>query len=385
MTQAEQIAGKIGAYRAASEALHREHAAVAAEERTAHYRALWDCGFAGLIRADFYGLLGLPADAVGALLDAGCGTGFDSRAFRGMAPGLAVYGVDVSGVALADAVARTAEEGVVFHQAALECLPFPDAAFDYVASHEVIEHAEDPAVVLREFARVLKPGGICAIATPNGASGWIEHLRQRVMRLLGRRGAPVGEDHTRSPSFWRAQCLAAGFVVERQMFDGAALEFQLFLAPAGWMRRLSRLLEPLRVVPGVNIVLCDRVKFRLRKPGQAGEGAASEVVPVCPVCPVCHAGLAETASGACCANGHAFGRNDAGLLDFVSAGEVSAGPPAADHDDHPAPSRSGWVRRLRRLVLKVFGIGYGAGLVLLLPLGAAVAAYRQPFRDVPRV
>src|SRR5204862_4156535 len=109
------------------------------------------------------------------LLDAGCGTVLDARALRRSAPGLHVHGVDVSAVALASA-ASTVEEGVVFHQAALECLPFADADFDYIASHEVIEHAEDPAVVLREFARVLKPGGVCVIATPNGASWWIEHL-----------------------------------------------------------------------------------------------------------------------------------------------------------------------------------------------------------------
>ena len=376
------LAGKVSSYRSASEALHREHAAVVAEQRGAHYRALWACGFAELIRADFYGLLELPAGACGNLLDAGCGTGFDSRTLKQKAPGLAVYGVDVSAVALADAVERSAGHELTFHQAALECLPFPDAAFDYIASHEVIEHAEDPLVVLREFARVLKPGGVCVLATPNGASWWIEHLRQRVMRLFGRRGAPVGEDHTRSPSFWRGQCIAAGFVVERQIFDGAGLEFQLFLAPAAWMRWLSRLLEPLRTVPGVNLVLCDRVKFRLRKPGQAAEG----VLAVAPVCPACRAALAENEAGALCSNGHAFGRNAVGLLDFVSAPSgVAQGahtaPEPPDHE-HSPPGRAIWVRRLRRLVLRVFGIGYGGGLVLLLPLGALVGLVRQPFDGV---
>jgi hypothetical protein len=55
--------------------------------------------------------------------------------------------------------------------------------------------------------------------------------------------------------------------LERQIFDAAAIEFQMFVAPPGWMPVLSRLLEPLRIIPGINLVLCDRVKFRLLKQG----------------------------------------------------------------------------------------------------------------------
>jgi 2-polyprenyl-3-methyl-5-hydroxy-6-metoxy-1,4-benzoquinol methylase len=114
---------------------------------------------------------------------------------------------------------------VAFYQSSLEQLPFADASFGYITSHEVIEHVETPAIVLRALSRVLKPGGICVIATPNGASLWIEHLRQRVIRLFGRRGAPVGADHTRTPGYWRRQFQSAGLVIERQIFDGAAFEF----------------------------------------------------------------------------------------------------------------------------------------------------------------
>src|SRR5207244_2574644 len=127
---------------------------------------------------------------------------------------LRVHGIDVSAVALAGAAGRPDKGDAAFYQAALEALPFPDQSFDYLTSHEVIEHVEEPATALREFARVLRPGGICVIATPNGASWWIEHLRQRALRLCGGRGAPIGEDHTRSPAFWRRECRRAGFVVE---------------------------------------------------------------------------------------------------------------------------------------------------------------------------
>ncbi|MBV8121011.1 MAG: hypothetical protein JO081_13870, partial [Alphaproteobacteria bacterium] len=57
----DQIAaGTSAVYRAASEALHREPVA---ESQAVRFRKLWECGFADLIRADFYALLDLPRDA----------------------------------------------------------------------------------------------------------------------------------------------------------------------------------------------------------------------------------------------------------------------------------------------------------------------------------
>ena len=41
----------------------------------------------------------------------------------------------------------------------LEDLPFKDASFDYVLFLEIIEHLYNPADVMREIVRILKPGG----------------------------------------------------------------------------------------------------------------------------------------------------------------------------------------------------------------------------------
>ena len=372
------MTGKSAAHRAGSEALHRDPIA---DRQAVRFRKLWDCGFADLIRADFYGLLALPEGVRGDLLEAGCGTGIEAANLRRLAPGLRVHGVDISSVALADAVARPGTGDALFYQAALERLPFAASVFDYISSHEVIEHIEEPAAVLREFSRVLKPGGICAIATPNGASWWIEHLRQRVSRALGRRGAPVGEDHTRAPSFWRREFARAGFVVERQIFDAAAIEFQLFIAPARWMPVLSRLLEPLRAVPGINLVLCDRVKFRLRKPGRQTDAPH----PVSPCCPVCRAALSESGGGVSCGGGHRFERNRAGLIDFSTlapdAGAAANGGTAAPGDVTAPARRSTWSRRSRRLALFALSSGYAGFLLLLVPLGMIIGIFYQPFRN----
>lgn len=46
-------------------------------------------------------------------------------------------------------------------------LPYADASFDIVTATEVIEHLEDFRRVVREIHRVLKPGGVCILSTPN--------------------------------------------------------------------------------------------------------------------------------------------------------------------------------------------------------------------------
>jgi ubiquinone/menaquinone biosynthesis C-methylase UbiE len=46
-------------------------------------------------------------------------------------------------------------------------LPYQDNRFDIVTATEVIEHLEDFRAILREIYRVLKPGGVCVLSTPN--------------------------------------------------------------------------------------------------------------------------------------------------------------------------------------------------------------------------
>lgn len=46
-------------------------------------------------------------------------------------------------------------------------LPYREASFDLVTATEVIEHMENPRCFLREISRVLKPGGLCVLSTPN--------------------------------------------------------------------------------------------------------------------------------------------------------------------------------------------------------------------------
>jgi SAM-dependent methyltransferase len=93
------------------------------------------------------------------VLDAGCGSGHDSAwVARRDAE---VVGVDASERMLSEARERYGDERrTAFREADLrEPLPFEDGAFDLVVSQLTLEHLEDWRPPLREFARVLRPGG----------------------------------------------------------------------------------------------------------------------------------------------------------------------------------------------------------------------------------
>jgi SAM-dependent methyltransferase len=99
------------------------------------------------------------------VLDAGCGVGYGS-VILAEGGALDVVGVDVAG-AVVEAAKAAERPGLRFEQADVGSLPYPDDSFDAVVCFEVIEHVEDPEAVLRELARVLAPGGVIAISSPN--------------------------------------------------------------------------------------------------------------------------------------------------------------------------------------------------------------------------
>ena len=102
-----------------------------------------------------------PGDAV---LDLGCGAGFDTFVQRQFAVGPEgrVAGVDLSPEMLAVAELGRAEArltNVEFREAAIEALPFPESSFDAALSNGVLNLIPDKPAALREIFRVLKPGG----------------------------------------------------------------------------------------------------------------------------------------------------------------------------------------------------------------------------------
>ena len=52
----------------------------------------------------------------------------------------------------------------------LEQAQFPDSSFDAITLIEIVEHLRDAKALLAECARILKPGGIVLVTTPNAHS-----------------------------------------------------------------------------------------------------------------------------------------------------------------------------------------------------------------------
>lgn len=116
---------------------------------------------AALRRAARFFAARLPAS--GHVLDVGCGGGHLAAALE--RPGRAVVAVDVS-PAYARAAQRRYERLRVVIGDAL-ALPFRDATFAAVCSHEHVEHLADPRRGLAEQWRVLAPGGRLLLVAPN--------------------------------------------------------------------------------------------------------------------------------------------------------------------------------------------------------------------------
>ena len=113
----------------------------------------------------------------GRVLDVGCGAGSVAKAVKRERPDLEVFGCDLSEAALR--TAWIAADGVDFRLATAERLPFGDGEFDFVWIFDVLEHVENPELVLREVHRVLKPGGGFHIVLP------LEGQPRTLYRLVG--------------------------------------------------------------------------------------------------------------------------------------------------------------------------------------------------------
>lgn len=132
------------------------------------------------------------------IADVACGTGvLSQRIDRELHPEQ-IYGVDMSDGMLAQARAKSAR--VRWLRSPAEQLPFQDGALDAVVTTSAFHFFDQPAA-LREFHRVLTPGGLVAVATLSA--------RRHVVQLPSR----WKPQHNPSPKEMRALFEDAGFTV----------------------------------------------------------------------------------------------------------------------------------------------------------------------------
>lgn len=116
-------------------------------------------------------------------LDAGCGDGINLPLLTQV---LGQFAEECNVVALDRWEGRTkkaAEFGVAVVSGDVESLPLEESSVDFVLLSHVLEHVSDPAVVLDEVKRVVRPGGCVLIAVPNEGC-LLAQLRNRVLQRV---------------------------------------------------------------------------------------------------------------------------------------------------------------------------------------------------------
>lgn len=150
-------------------------------------------------------LLGRPLRAGERVLDAGCGTGYLAAGLHRARPDVTVVGADLSEGMLDRARAAGADPLV---QADAGRLPFGDGAFDLVVARGVLHHLPDVAGALREWRRVLRPGG--AVVLVSEPTPTVErHGAVLVRALLAALRRPLSAED----DFWEVASMAANLHV----------------------------------------------------------------------------------------------------------------------------------------------------------------------------
>ena len=136
------------------------------------------------LREKAYAAAGLEPGLI--VADIGAGSGFISEGLRGR--GLHVIAVDQSPAMLAEMRRKLGTDGIEYCEGEAEHLPLADGSVERAFANMFLHHVERPAVVLRELARILKPGGRLVLTDVNA------HAHEFLLR----------EHHDRWPGFQRA-------------------------------------------------------------------------------------------------------------------------------------------------------------------------------------
>lgn len=161
-------------------------------------------------------------------------------------------------------IERKACGAVSFAQGDVTRLPFPNASFDRVVCTEVLEHVPCDRGVVAEMARVLRPGGVIAVAVPDELperllwllapqyrmvpGGHIRiYSRGAIRRLLTESGLPpfaVQFRHSLESLYWICGALAPGKAIDQ---------------PHPMIGRLRKLLSTIDAGPAAILEACDRL------------------------------------------------------------------------------------------------------------------------------
>ena len=141
------------------------------------------------------------------LLDIGCGPGSITLGFAKHLPEGSVTGIDVSDEHIATARKQPALNNTTFKTGDAYALPCQDQSFDVVHAHALFQHLSNPGKALEEIWRVLRPGGILALADWDkeavllhpeandlqASLSWLQQINRQANAMAGRQLASLVE------------------------------------------------------------------------------------------------------------------------------------------------------------------------------------------------
>jgi ubiquinone/menaquinone biosynthesis C-methylase UbiE len=134
----------------------------------AHYDQ-WMGRWSRLLAQAFLKWLDFPAGMK--WIDVCCGSGVVTEAIVELSAPASVAGVDASAEQIRFAREHRAYPNVTFETGDATALPFPDSGFDVAVCGLGLNYIPNPALALREFRRITRPGGTVAVYVWHYAQG----------------------------------------------------------------------------------------------------------------------------------------------------------------------------------------------------------------------
>lgn len=179
------------------------------------------------------------------ILDIGCGNGLFSIRFA--ESGSRVVGIDLSLAAIKKAKHEANNKrlhDLDFLVGSAENLPFKDSSFDIVFHSEVLEHVEEPKLLVWESARVLKDGGSLVASVPcaneHSYEWWVSKIRRKLKTtkngylfywdMSPKIGHPIVQRFaSRQVQKWYRDCgVSLGEIQYHSHFFTPLIEYQLY-------------------------------------------------------------------------------------------------------------------------------------------------------------
>lgn len=191
------------------------------------------------------------------VIEVGSGEGYGTNLLSGAAA--RVVGLDIDKATVEHASKKYASDKVRFALYDGSAIPFADRSFDVAVSFQVIEHIRDDAGHVAEIRRILKPGGVLVLTTPNrnyrlhpGQKPWNRfHIREYDPHQL---------EATLRRTFPDALVLGIRGSEEVQAIEKARVAWALKGGPLSTLRR--SLPEPLKLFLGGVLGALRRVTHR---------------------------------------------------------------------------------------------------------------------------